>query len=185
MARFNKAMVHINTARLELRELTGGDLAAFTAYASSPPVAHVQHSSPWTTEECQEYLAFHLTHQQEEGRTIFPLAIILPAEQRLIGICTLHIRQHDAREAELGYGLHPDYWSYGYATEAAQALLSVAFTQLHLHRVFALCDANNRASERVMQKIGMQQEGHLRENRRWRGRWYDNLLYSILEQDLN
>lgn len=173
----------ITTPRLQLRELTLQDLPAFYAYASSPEVALFQHSSPWSAEECREYLDFHLSHQQEEGRTIFLLALVFPDEQRLIGTCSLHVRQLDAREAELGYGLHPLYWGNGYATEATRALLHCAFTQLHLHRVFALCAAANLPSARVMQKIGMQQEGRLRDHKFWQDQWHDSLLYSILASE--
>jgi hypothetical protein len=50
-------------------------------------------------------------------------------------------------------------------------------------RIFATCHPENQASERVLQKLGMQQEGYLRENKRSKGAWRDSLLYALLAQN--
>ena len=88
-----------------------------------------------------------------------------------------------AQEADLGYELDPRYWENGYATEAARALLAFGFQELGLHRIWAQCIAENVASAHVLEKIGMQQEGHLRQNEWMQGRWWDTLLYAILETE--
>jgi RimJ/RimL family protein N-acetyltransferase len=90
---------------------------------------------------------------------------------------------HQHHEAELAYALHHQEWGQGYASEATCALLAFGFTTLGLHRVFATCDPDNRASVRVLQKLRMQQEGHLRENTWMRGTWRDSLLYALLAQE--
>ena len=56
------------------------------------------------------------------------------------------------------------YWGHGYATEAARALVRFGFQELHLHWLWASCNAENQASARVLAKAGMQPEGRLREN---------------------
>ena len=71
----------------------------------------------------------------------------------------------------MGYELAPRYWGCGYATEAAAALLAFGFRELKLHRVWAQCIAENTASAHVLEKIGMRQEGRLREQERMQGRW--------------
>ena len=86
-------------------------------------------------------------------------------------------------EAELGYELDRHYWRRGFATEAAGAMLRFAFTELALHRVWASCIADNVGSSGVMERIGMSYEGRLRENDWIKGRWYDSLIYSILEHE--
>jgi len=70
-----------------------------------------------------------------------------------------------------------------YATEAARALLTFGFGQLRLHRIFATCDPANTASARVLEKIGMQREGLLREHEWVKGRWRDSFLYAILDHE--
>jgi RimJ/RimL family protein N-acetyltransferase len=53
-----------------------------------------------------------------------------------------------------------------------------------LHRIFATCDSENRASARVLEKAGMQLEGRKRSHLFVKGRWRDSLLYAILEEDV-
>jgi RimJ/RimL family protein N-acetyltransferase len=52
-----------------------------------------------------------------------------------------------------------------------------------LHRVCAACVADNTGSAHVLEKLGMQQEGRLRENEYYKGRWWDTLLYAILYEE--
>ena len=62
------------------------------------------------------------------------------------------------REGGFGYFLEPEYWGQGYATEAAKLVLDLAFGVLGAGLMRASCDAQNRASERVMQKCGLKRE---------------------------
>ena len=89
----------------------------------------------------------------------------------------------DALEADIGYELAPDQWGRGYATEAARAIVAFGFTELRLHRISAWCIAENTASAHVLEKIGMWLEGRLRENEYFKDRWWDTLLYAMLETD--
>lgn len=74
------------------------------------------------------------------------------------------------------------FWSKGYATETAKALVEFGFKKLCLHRVFATCDPENTASARVLEKTGMKLEGHIREHKLVKGKWRDSLLYAIINQ---
>ena len=58
------------------------------------------------------------------------------------------------------------------ATEAARELLRFGFDDLGMHRIFGDCVAENFASARVMEKIGMQREAQLREKAWFKGRWW-------------
>ena len=68
----------------------------------------------------------------------------------------------------------------GYATEAAAAVLRFGFDTLGLHRIWATCRPENLGSSRVLEKIGMQREGHLRDHVMVRGAWQDSLLYAAI-----
>lgn len=68
------------------------------------------------------------------------------------------------------------------ATETAKALTKFGFNQLSLHRIFATCDVDNKRSAHVLEKIGMQNEGSLREHKWIRGAWRDSYLYAIIIQ---
>lgn len=74
---------------------------------------------------------------------------------------------------EIGYRFLEDYWGLGYATEGGQKILDYAFRTLKLEKVVAVAIEENRASTRVMEKIGMRYQG--------RGRYYgtDCVCYEI------
>ncbi len=63
----------------------------------------------------------------------------------------------------------------------AAGLLRFGFETLGLHRIHAIVEPENVASTRVLEKVGMRREGHLRDHRYAKGRWRDSLLYAILE----
>jgi [ribosomal protein S5]-alanine N-acetyltransferase len=102
---------------------------------------------------------------------------------RLIGNCGIRMKSVGAFEADIGYELNPDYWSRGLATEAARGIIRFGFEQLKLHRISSWCVADNVGSAHMLEKIGMRQEGRLRENEYYKGRWWDTLLYAILEHE--
>lgn len=175
--------MQIATARLLLRDVIQRDLSALHELDTDPEVIRYLTYSPGTLEESQRDLAGHLEEQKASPRTSYYLAVSLQEEDRLIGWCALDIMSLKHREGKLGYALDAHFWGQGYSTEAAQALLAFGWTQLHLHRIFATCYPENQASERVLQKIGMQKEGHLRKLKWRRGQWRDSLLYAVLEPD--
>ena len=84
--------------------------------------------------------------------------IVCPrAGDGLVGFCGLSPCEA-AGEAELLYGLAPEFWHQGFATEAAHAMLRLAFEQHGLGRVVAVCDRPNTASIGVMERLGMRFE---------------------------
>lgn len=166
------------TERLLLREFTAADEPAVLAYQSDP--LFLRFSSG---EQRSGLVQMFLDWQREQPRYRFQWAVLLPADGRLIGNCGLRKRSADAREADIGFELATDQWGRGYATELASALLCFGFEELGLHRVTAHCLAENTASARVLEKAGLRQEGRLRESEWMRDRWWDTLLYGILESE--
>jgi ribosomal-protein-alanine N-acetyltransferase len=79
----------------------------------------------------------------------------------VFGMIGAHIDQHGAN---LGYVLARSEWNKGYATESVSALTDALLRSGQLHRVWAVCDVQNGASARVLEKAGMIREGVLR---RW------------------
>lgn len=124
-----------------------------------------------------------LNQQHANPRLRFQLAITLHDTGDLIGNCGVRKTAVDALDAELGYEIAPDHWGNGYATEAARAMLGFAFEGLGVHRVAAWCVAENAGSIRVLQKLGMNQEGHFRETAYYKGRWWDTLVFALLEPE--
>jgi ribosomal-protein-alanine N-acetyltransferase len=79
---------------------------------------------------------------------------------------------------ELGYCLSNQYWGRGIIVEAANAMIDAAVRTLDIHRIEAECEIDNFKSERVMQKLGMEQEGVMRKRLPVHGVYCDAKLYA-------
>ncbi|MCZ7570404.1 MAG: GNAT family N-acetyltransferase [Ardenticatenaceae bacterium] len=171
------------TDRLLLREFVESDWPAVLEYQSDPRYLRYYPWTERTPEDVRAFIRMFIDWQREEPRRKYQFAVLLPAENRLIGNCGLRKKTADAWEAEIGYEFAPAWWGQGFATEAAGGLLAFGFEELRLHRIWAYCVAENVASARVLEKIGMRREGRLHENEWMKGRWWDTLLYGILEHE--
>jgi RimJ/RimL family protein N-acetyltransferase len=90
----------------------------------------------------------------------------------------------DHSVGEMGWSIARRLWNRGLTTEAASVVVDVAFrTHPSLRRIRAMADARNTASHRVMAKIGMKNEGTLRENRLVGGSLIDEAWFGILRAE--
>jgi [ribosomal protein S5]-alanine N-acetyltransferase len=151
----------IETDRLRLRRAVEDDAEAiFAQYAQDP--------------ETTKYLAWKPTGKIEdtrahlrasallwEGGKGFQWVILRKKDSQLLGAVGLRV---DGHKAELGYVLAKKFWGHGYMTEAVRAVVDRAIQEKDVYRVWAVCDLENTASGRVMEKAGLQREGILR---RW------------------
>jgi RimJ/RimL family protein N-acetyltransferase len=149
------------TARLRLRRPVMEDAAAiFATYAQDPAVTRYLTWRPHTSiDDTREFLRRCAVGWEQEGP--FPWAITLRDGDRLLGMMDLRPAGH---RVELGYVLGRAHWGRGVMTEAVQAVTEWALAQPEVYRVWAVCDVDNHASARVLEKVGMQREGMLR---RW------------------
>jgi RimJ/RimL family protein N-acetyltransferase len=175
--------MELTTSRLHLREFVQEDWPAVFAYQSDPRYLRFYEWEARTPEEAREFVRMFLDQQREIPRMKFQLAIVRQSDHRMIGNCGIRMRKPGAHEGDIGYELAPDCWGQGYATEATRAIVEFGFTQLGLHRISSSCVADNVASARVLEKLGMKLEGRLRENEYYKGRWWDTLLYAILDHE--
>ena len=172
----------ISTERLTLRPFTLVDAARVPRLAGDEEIARYTLNIPHPYEDgmAEAWIESHPDRFQAGESATF--AITLRDERLLIGAIGLKFAPRH-RRAEMGYWVARDRWGRGYATEAAWAVLRYAFAERGLHKVVATHLAPNIASGRVMQKIGMRQEGVQREHVLKNGRFVDLVLYGILRED--
>ena len=77
----------------------------------------------------------------------------------------------------------PNTHGRGYATEAVRALLDIAFDGLGLRRVTAACFADNDASWRLMERVGMRRETYTVRDAHRSGDWLDGMVYALLADE--
>ena len=171
----------IRTKRLLIREFRTSDWRAVHAYTSDPETVRYT-EGPDTGQDAKRFVRHAISHQSSRPRTQYDFAVTLGTTGDLIGHCGMEKRPK-RKEGEIGYILSRAYWSKGYGTEVAMALLEFGFRRLALHRITALCDPQNIGSKRVSEKAGMRLEGHLKEDFPLRGKWHDTMVYAILESE--
>ena len=143
------------TERLVLRRESPGDLAVWLEHMNTPRVmAMVGGVQP--PEKVAESFA-KMAAAEAEGEPPF-LLVALKSDGTLIGKCGLATIETELAPDELkgaiqvGWTLRADYWGFGYAREAAEAALMLAFERLDLARLYAQTSERNTASWRLMQR---------------------------------
>jgi|SRR5581483_6489129 len=148
----------LTTERLVLRRPALTDATDIYAYAHDPEVTRYM---VWLTHrEITESIAFLETcGPRWEAGEEYCWAITITPEDHAIGMIGCRVREYDA---DFGYVLNRECWGRGYATEAAQAVVTWLKSLSGICRIWATCDTENLASVRVLEKVGLSYEGRLR-----------------------
>ena len=168
----------LQTLRLDFREFVPGDVEEIVRLDADPRV--------------MKHIADGRVHTREESLALYPRILRYPRLYANLGIWRASRRDTGAfvgwfslkyagkaSDIEIGYRLAPDAWGLGFATEGAAALRDYGFDDLGLERIIGVTHPDNLASQRVLLKIGMADEG-------W-GRYYDRRLrlFAIGSQELS
>ena len=172
----------ITTERLVLRQIIPDDADALYATFSDEAVME------FYGDEAHQSLddSRHLIHLQQEwyARHMgIRWGITRHGEDNVIGSCGLFNFDEEQRRAEVGYELRRVYWRQGIMREALTAILSLAFGPMALHRVEALTDGRNTASQSILASLGFIHEGTLRERFYFHGGYHDDWYFGLLSGD--
>lgn len=145
----------IETERLRLRRFAPGDVAAFHAYRADDDVARFQSWQDYTTEQARRFVDEMARLDPGVPGEPFQFAVARRDDDVLVGDCMLALDAADPPDAEVGYTLAPAHRGFGYATEAATAVLHYAFARHGASLVRAVTDTRNATSIAVAQRLGM------------------------------
>jgi RimJ/RimL family protein N-acetyltransferase len=150
----------LTTERLLLRRPRRSDADALYEYGGDPEVTrYLIFQTHRSRADAERFLAG--CAQRWESGEEYCWVIVLKERDEVVGSIACRIRGH---AAEIGYALSRAWWGAGYATEAGRAVVGWATGLSGIYRVWAVCDLENLASARVLEKLGMSREGVLR---RW------------------
>jgi RimJ/RimL family protein N-acetyltransferase len=172
----------LRTARLRLRPFSSADADALFALHSNAYVLRYWDSPPWTERARADIFLASCERVAEEGSGA-RLAIDRVSDDAFIGWCGLTQWNPVFRSASITYCLDDAAWGQGYATEAGRALLQWAFDTLDVNRIHGEADTRNRASARVLEKLGFAREGTLREDCVVNGDVSDTWVYGLLRRE--
>lgn len=170
------------TERLSLRLMTEDDVDAVHDWMSDPEVVRYQlynvRDRATVAEKVAEYAL--ATRLESNGDYVQP-AIVVDSE--VVGAIYFTLSSIDDLTAEIGWVLRRAHQGKGYAFEAASAMLSVAFGEMGLHRVYAELDPRNAASVALCLRLGMRHEAHFVEHMMFKGEWADTGIYGLLARE--
>ena len=147
-----------------------------------PEVVRYWDAPAWHEPAQAERFIAKCLRMAEEGSGV-RLAIERTADGVFLGQCALLRWNPTFRSAALSYSLAAHAWGRGYMAEAAAALLRWAYASHALNRVQAETDTRNAASVRVLEKLGFEREGRLREDCVVDGVVSDTWVYGLLRRD--
>ena len=178
-----KGQPSLETNRLVLRPLLVKDAISLRELANSPKIAD---TCVWLPHPCSKGLAQSWIRGAAEryaAGTGAEFGIQLKNGGELFGVVGFDDRSVNNASAELGFLLEPRWWGKGYATEAANLVVWYGFKYLKLNRIYAHYRVSNPASGCVLAKLGMKQEGLMRQCVRKDKRFEDMVLMALLREE--
>ena len=149
--------IMIETNRLILRLMNENDIDDILKIFTDKNVMKSFDLQSFNREQMKKWVDRNLNHQNKYGYGLF--SVILKSNQELIGDCGLEHTEFEEKPCvEIGYDFLSKYWNQGYATEAAKAVKDYAIEKLNIDSksICSFIRKNNKASQRVSEKIGMQ-----------------------------
>jgi len=164
---------------ITLRTVEREDLAFLQQYRNAPAV---RRGMPRVHPENRERIegAFEEYMSGNEGVN---LVVTTTGESDSVGFVSLFDVNETSGRAELALWITPAERGNGYATAAGEVMLSYAFEERRFNRVTAGALATNAASRRVLEKLGFEREGSLREYFYAKGEYVDRIVYGLLASE--
>lgn len=174
--------LQLGSARLVLSPIRAADAQALFAIQSDPAGMRYWNHAPWTDLK-QAYVQILDDLAALDAGTQLKLAIREQADGPLLGIVVVFAIDETSRRAEIGYHLAAHAQGKGYMHEALSRFVTYLFDTLRLHRLEAEIDPRNVPSAQVLERLGFQREGLLRERWRVAGEVSDSALYGLLVRE--
>ncbi len=172
----------LETERLVLRRITPEDAdCLYELYADEQVTRFIDIDTFTSQQQATELLEW--LDRFIAGGSGYRWGIYPKETNHLVGTCGYHRWDRANFRAEIGYDLGSDHWGQGYMREALQEVLSYGFAKMGLNRVEALVDLRNIRSQNLLQGMGFRFEGILRQHSYWRGRYFDDMSYSLLRRE--
>lgn len=145
----------LETDRLELSELDEQSHAAFMLALLNEPsfIQFIGDRGVRDEAQARQYLLDGpIASYRDNGFGMY--LVCRKKDGAQLGVCGL-VKRPELDDVDIGFAFFPEYWSRGYASEAAAAVLHWAQNQLGLSRIVAITDTENHGSARVLEKIGL------------------------------
>jgi RimJ/RimL family protein N-acetyltransferase len=164
-----------------LREMRISDAASLFALLTTEEVARFISPPPTTVDGFERFIAW--THRQRAAGTYACFAVTLKGFDTAIGIFQVRQLEPDFGTAEWGFAIGSPFWGTGVFQDGAELVLEFVFDTIGVHRLEARAAVQNGRGNGALLKVGAVQEGVLRKSFLRDGRYLDQVLYAIVEDD--
>ena len=172
----------LEAPRVRLRWLGESDVDALFRIFSDGPMMRYWSTTPMK-ERAEAVDLLQRIHRQFAERSAFQWGVERKEDGELLGTCTLFAFHRANARAEIGYCLRSPHWKQGYMGEGLTVLIDYAFASLKLHRLEADVDPANSSSLRILERMGFQREGLLRERWNVGGVIADSVMLGLLARE--
>jgi RimJ/RimL family protein N-acetyltransferase len=166
---------------VRLRELRRSDAASLLAAMSTEEVARFISPPPTTVEGFERFIAWTLQERSAGRYACF--AITTKSNDTAVGLFQLRALDGDFGTAEWGFALAVEHWGTGMFADGAQLILDFTFNTVGVHRLEARAAVRNGRGNGALKKVGAVQEGVLRRSFVRNGEYFDQALWTILQED--
>jgi [ribosomal protein S5]-alanine N-acetyltransferase len=175
----------METERLMIRPFSEEDWRDLHEYLSQEQVLKYEPGNVSNEEDCRK-----IARERAQADRFW--AVCLKESDKMIG--HIYFEQKEPAPFQtwmLGYIFNPAFYGNGYATEACQRILKYGFEELGAHRVMAMCNPDNAASWRLLERLHMRREGHFKKAAFFRTTadgqpiWHDAYQYAILKEEVD
>jgi ribosomal-protein-alanine N-acetyltransferase len=171
----------LTTGNVSLRAIDERDIAAlFSLFSHEKVVQFMDIERFANVSEAVQLISFF--REKLASREGMRWAITLNGRNELIGTCGFHHINRTHYKMELGYDLLPAYWGKGIMTSCIHRLLQYGFDELMMNRIEAYVDPANKHSYALLQRLGFEQEGLVREAFFQKGRFVNAFIFSLLQK---
>lgn len=168
-----------NDNNIILRPLSFNDLNDIMTWVNdSEVIKNLQHFSKKLTREDESNYINRILESQNDY--IFS---IIRKDGVYLGQCGLHQISWENKLSRMAIIIKREFWGMGYAQKAIRELLAFSFQNLKLHKVWLLVYSTNKKARHIYDKIGFKEEGVLRDEYFWQGKYHDMVRMSIIESE--
>ena len=178
---WTQALPVLTGSMVTLRELRLTDAASLLAMLSTQEVARFISPPPTTVEGFERFIVW--THRERAAGNYACFAVVPHGMDTAVGIFQVRQLEPGFGTAEWGFALGSAFWGTGMFVDAARLVVDFAFETIRTHRLEARAAILNGRGNGALRKIGAMQEGILRKSFLRNGEYFDQALWTILDED--
>lgn len=169
----------ILTERLLLRKIEQADAPFILKGLSNHELTQYMLIRYNTLNEVQEQMNFYENHYNNKTGYYWLMVCLQTGENiGVVGLTNISLKH---RKAEIGFWCLPEFWSKGFTTDAAHAVIEFGFNHLQLARIEATVETENLASIATLKKLGLQHEGTFKQYEINNGKFIDLMMFAIVQ----